>query len=73
MSKGRRIRGGGRRQCGEHAPAPRIAGMISVAQDDGDDCPICLFICARKDRARPDGLIALDAAEVAQLRKLMSR
>jgi hypothetical protein len=73
MSKGRRIRGGGRRQRGQHGPTPRIAGMISVAQDDGDDCPICLFIRARKDRARGDGMIPLDTAEVAELQRLMKR
>jgi hypothetical protein len=45
--------------------------MVSVNQDVGDDCPVCLFVRARADRAGPGGMIPLSAAEVAELQALM--
>jgi hypothetical protein len=39
-----------------------------VRQDTGDDCPTCLFIRVRADRADQRGMIALSVDEVAELR-----
>ena len=47
-------------------------GAVSVDQDTGDDCPVCLFIRARAHRASERGIIASTAAEVAEL-QLMRR
>jgi hypothetical protein len=49
----------------------RVAGVISIDQDTGDDCGVCLFIRERAHRAGPGGLIALSAGEVDELRALM--
>jgi hypothetical protein len=50
----------------------QVAGVISVDQDTGDDCMVCLFIRARAHRADVRGLIALSVAEVGELRELMA-
>lgn len=80
MSKGRRLRGGGRRQRGVESHVGRdlgtakAIGYVSALEDDGDDCPVCLFIRERAHRATgPGRMIALSAAEVAELRGLMGR
>ena len=39
-----------------------------MRQDTGDDCPTCLFIRVRADRADQRGMIALSVDEVAELR-----
>ena len=41
-----------------------------MRQDTGDDCPTCLFIRVRADRADQRGMIAL-SVEVAELRAVM--
>ena len=46
-------------------------GYISVRQDTGDDCPTCLIIRVRADRADQRGMIALSVGEVAELRAVM--
>ena len=73
-SANRRKQANGRRKAGE----PRqpvgdetVAGYISVRQDPGDDCPTCLFIRVRADRADQRGMIALSVDEVAELRAVM--
>jgi hypothetical protein len=38
-----------------------------MRQDTGDDCPTCLFIRVRADRADQRGMIALSVGEVAEL------
>jgi hypothetical protein len=42
-----------------------------VRQDTGDDCPTCLFIRVRADRADQRGMIALSVDEVAELPAVM--
>lgn len=71
MGKGGRNRRD-RRGVKQAIAVPRVAGMISAREDEGDDCSICLFIRARADRAGPSGMIPLSAGEVAELRGLMA-
>ena len=42
-----------------------------MRQDTGDDCPTCLFLRVRADRADQRGMIALSVDEVAELRAVM--
>ena len=42
-----------------------------MRQDTGDDCPTCLFIRVRADRADQRGMIPLSVDEVAELRAVM--
>ena len=43
-----------------------------MRQDTGDDCPTCLFIRVRADRADQRGMIALSVDEVAEPRAAVS-
>ena len=42
-----------------------------MRQDTGDDCPTCLLIRERADRADQRRMIALSVDEVAELRAVM--